>query len=148
MRWSQAAPTGVTASFILLQAAIVRFLFDADESRVYWLGRPIDGFCTFYARFGLPCPACGLTRSVVLALHGHLLRAWNVAPGGAAGLVAGLAFAAGLAALALFRATGHEGADHFRRRLRRCAMAGSAAIIVVWGGGWATAFAAALHRMH
>jgi hypothetical protein len=142
----QTVPAAATAIAILAQAALVRLFLAADEARVYLLGRPIEIECAFRARFGLPCPGCGLTRSVVMAVHGQLGRAWNVAPGGAAGVVGALVFAAGLLVLAGLTAAGDIRAYRFRRHFLRFALAGAAVVFTVWTAGWASSLAAAFHR--
>lgn len=38
--------------------------------------------CLFYAQSGLPCPGCGLTRSVTSFFHGKFLSAWDFNPFG------------------------------------------------------------------
>jgi len=131
---------------ILAQACVIRLLFRADEARVYLLGRPLDIACSFRARFGLPCPGCGMTRSVVLAVHGEFWRAWLVAPGGAIGVAAALGLAGGLAILTLLRLRGSPAAVPFRERVCRYALVGAGLVIAVWSAGWALAFASALHH--
>lgn len=44
-----------------------------------WLRLPIPR-CGFHVITGLPCPACGATRSVVALLHGDFVRAWQFNP--------------------------------------------------------------------
>jgi hypothetical protein len=80
-----------------------------------------------------------------MALHGHGLRAWRMAPGGVAAVAGGLAFVVCLLALAGLRAAGSSAAASFESRLRSGALAGAAVILVVWLVGWAAQFAAALH---
>jgi len=45
---------------------------------------PSDGagvvLCMFKRVFSLPCPGCGLTRSVSSILHGDLLKSWGYHP--------------------------------------------------------------------
>ena len=45
---------------------------------------PSDGMgvplCTFKRWLRLPCPGCGLTRSVSSILHGDVLKSWNYHP--------------------------------------------------------------------
>ena len=45
---------------------------------------PSDGagviICMFKRIFSLPCPGCGLTRSVSSILHGDLLKSWGYHP--------------------------------------------------------------------
>jgi hypothetical protein len=38
--------------------------------------------CPLRAATGLPCPFCGMTRSVVATMHGHLATALSFNPGG------------------------------------------------------------------
>src|SRR5579871_5461233 len=78
----------------LADLALGRMLLRADETRVFFAGRALDWKCGFHTAAGLPCPTCGLTRSVVMSLHGEFVRAWHLAPGGPALVI-------GLAALAL-----------------------------------------------
>ena len=83
---------------ILLDAIAARVVLTADEACVYVFGHAIAWECA-WRRAGLPCPTCGMTRSVVMALHGEIGRAWHVAPGGpvlAAGLLAVAAALLGL----------------------------------------------------
>jgi hypothetical protein len=42
-----------------------------------WRPRP---FCLFKAATGVPCPGCGITRSVVAILRGDFARAWRTNP--------------------------------------------------------------------
>jgi len=133
-----------TGVFILLQMAASRLLLDADELRVYVWGHPINWACALKARLGLPCPTCGLTRSVVLSLHGEIARAWNVAPGGPVAVLGCLAFASAL----LLLASVPDGATRFRERMeaaiRSGALAYAAIAASVWIAGWAAQFTAAL----
>lgn len=41
-----------------------------------------SGMCIFKARWGIPCPGCGLTRSVLLILQGRFAEAWAMHPFG------------------------------------------------------------------
>ena len=69
---------------LILSVAALRLLFDADEQQTRFLGRPVGTACWFKARFGVPCPNCGMTRSAILASRGEILRATRIAPGGPA----------------------------------------------------------------
>jgi hypothetical protein len=139
-----AAPTAA-GLFILLQMAAGRLLLDADELRVYVWGHPINWACALKARLGLPCPTCGLTRSVVLSLHGEIARAWNVAPGGPVAVLGCLAFAS---ALLLLASVPDGTTQRFRERMeaaiRSGALAYAALAASVWMAGWAAQFTAAL----
>jgi hypothetical protein len=139
-----AAATAVGLA-ILLQITAGRLVLDADELRVYVWGHPIYWACALKARLGLPCPTCGLTRSVVLSLHGEIARAWNVAPGGPVAVLGCLGLAIALLLLACLQ----SGMPlSFRERMeaaiRSGALAYAALAATVWIAGWAAQFAAAL----
>src|SRR6202012_4514090 len=106
-------------------------------ARVYLAGRALDFQCAFRAETGLPCPTCGLTRSVVMSLHGEFARAWSMAPAGPAA-VAGLgAFAMGMPALAFTQWSPAEDRTTWMRLwIRRGALVYGAAATIVWLGGW------------
>lgn len=59
-----------------------RLLLRADEARVYFAGHALAYRCAFYEATGISCPTCGMTRSVVMSLHGEWARAWHMSPGG------------------------------------------------------------------
>jgi hypothetical protein len=136
---------------ILLEAGLARVVFQADEARVYALGRPLNWACSFRERFGLPCPTCGLTRSMILTLHGQLERAWRIAPGGPA-LALGVLFAAAglliLAAAELWTANRSGLDQRMKLGLQTGTLAWASVSIVVWLAGWAAQFSAALRAVH
>ena len=127
---------------ILLQTAVVRWAFRADADSVWVFGRPLGWECSLRARLGVPCPMCGMTRSVVLSLQGDWHTAWRIAPAGPVAVAGLLALALGL--LWLGWRSGRGGADVWARRLRGGALAWGSAAVLVWVGGWAAALAAAL----
>jgi len=113
----------------------------ADEEHVFVLGRPIEWVCALRARYGLPCPTCGLTRSVVMSLHGEFARAWGVAPVGPVLVVGALAFAIVMLVLALSR---QEARSAGQAWIQKGAAIYAAAALAVWLGGWAVSFESAL----
>jgi hypothetical protein len=149
-------PPAAAGLAILLDAAMARILLQADEARVYFLGHPLNWACSFHARFGLPCPTCGLTRSVILTLHGQVARAWRMAPGGPA-LTLGVLFAAAgvliLAGVQFWTANRPANRSRwleqrFKMGLKAGTLAWASVSIVVWLAGWATQFSAALRAVH
>jgi hypothetical protein len=74
---------------------VTRALATATPQAVYFNGQELLWGCSIRQTFGIPCPACGLTRSVLLTLHGHLGAAFEVNPGGPL-VVLGLALVAAL----------------------------------------------------
>jgi|SRR6185312_513964 len=146
MAW--AARRGVPAFAIgcvtLADALLARWLLWADSERVSVLGHPIMWVCAFRSRFGLPCPTCGLTRSVVMSLHGEFAQAWRIAPAGPVAVVGLLAFAAAMLMLAWSQAGARRWEPIVRVSIRKGAAIYAAALIVVWLSGWAASFHAAL----
>lgn len=55
-------------------------------------GVPHLTMCWFYAVTGLPCPACGLTRSFSAILHAEFALAWRMNPFGYVAVVTALFF--------------------------------------------------------
>lgn len=64
---------------VLLYAAVTQLLFDR--------------FCPMLILTGLPCPGCGMTRALFLALTGRFARAWEFQPPVYGWILLGLAFA-------------------------------------------------------
>jgi hypothetical protein len=138
-------PAFVAGAAIFLQSALMRLMFTADPARVYFLGRPILYECAVRSKYGLPCPTCGMTRSVVLALHGDWTGAWLMAPGGVAGVLGILLL--GCAAWALAFTQWRQAANWEAAvwgAVRRWAPVYGVAATVVWLAGWVSQFHAAL----
>jgi hypothetical protein len=81
---------GAAAGALAAALVATRFAFAATTDYVFLFGFRLDLPCLVKQAFGVPCPACGMTRSVVMTLHGDLGRALALNPGGPL-LVAGLA---------------------------------------------------------
>lgn len=138
-------PAFVAGSAIFLQCALLRLLLTADAGRVYLLGRPILWECALRSKYGLPCPTCGMTRSVVLALHGDWAAAWQMAPGGVAAVLGVLLLGCAAWALAVTqwrRSVQWEAAVW--GAARRWAPVYGAVATVVWLAGWVSQFHAAM----
>jgi len=136
---------GAAGAVMLAQAAVARLILRADDAYVYVLGRPVRWACALKTRTGLPCPTCGMTRSLVLSLHGEWARAWRLMPAGPLALAGLLALGAALLALAVVERRGGRKADaRAQRYIRRGALIYAAAATVVWIAGWTASFSAAL----
>lgn len=148
-------PPAAAGLAILLQAIMARIILQADEGHVYVLGHALNWACSFHERFGLPCPTCGLTRSVVLTLHGQVERAWRIAPGGPALTLGVLFVAAGVLTLAAVQfwlssrpVDGNRWLEQkIKMGLQSGALAWASVSIVVWLTGWAGQFSAALRAV-
>lgn len=68
---------------ILVLAAIMSI---GPARRIYLPGVsiPLPETCMTYARFGIDCPGCGLTRSFIHFAHGRILEGMSVNPAGIA----------------------------------------------------------------
>jgi hypothetical protein len=144
---SRPGPAAVaTGAVIVLELLAARFLLRADEVQVYVLGEPIHWTCALRRRLGLPCPTCGITRSLVVSLHGEWGRAWQITPAGPAILLGLLGFGAAMLVLGWVQLRGAGGpAARARRWIRRTALAYAGFMVLVWLGGWIVNFRAALH---
>jgi Protein of unknown function (DUF2752) len=138
-------PAFIAGCVTLADLAVGRVLLRADEARVYIAGRALNLQCSFRSATGLPCPTCGITRSVVMSLHGEFARAWSMAPAGPLAVAGLAAFALAMLALAFIQWAGAEDRTVWMRLwIRRGALAYGAVATVVWLGGWAVNFEAAL----
>jgi hypothetical protein len=73
--------------FIFLTGAVVLASWEvtpADTVRVPWADRELPETCQHLTATGRPCPSCGVTRSVVSALHGDFARSRSFHPAGVA----------------------------------------------------------------
>lgn len=63
----------------------------------FFAGSGLQGFCLFHLAFGVECPGCGITRSVLALFAGHVSDSWQIQRAG----IAVAAYFLGLAILAL-----------------------------------------------
>lgn len=136
---------GLFGALILLQLCIVRALASVRDGRLFVAGRELHWACWFEQAFDFPCPASGMTRSVVHTLHGGFGAAWGLNPAGLF-LVCGLILL-GLALVFLsFHRRRHtpaaSGAVH--RRIRIYTKAYAHLLVAVLFTHWLTEIAARL----
>lgn len=97
MTASVVAP-GAAGLALLALLFVLRAVGSATTTSAALAGRELQWGCSFREAFGVPCPTCGMTRSVLLTLHGQLADALTLNPGGpllvAGGLLLGLALVA------------------------------------------------------
>jgi hypothetical protein len=133
----------VVGALIAADLLVGRGLVSGDENGVAFAGRRLDWVCAFRSQTGLPCPTCGMTRSLALALHGEWLRAWHMSPGGPA-LAAGLAAAAmALLGLGVTEWLGMAQPPRTEKYLRLAGLVYTGGAGAVWLGGWIAQLAAA-----
>lgn len=78
----QGLALGAAGAALLAQLALLRALTTATDTYVTFAGRELRWECAFKRAFGVPCPNCGMTRSVVFTLHGEWGRAFGMNPAG------------------------------------------------------------------
>ncbi len=67
---------------LLIQLAALGVVMQADRSGVRVFGRETSAACAFRRAYGIPCPNCGMMRSVVLFAHGDVREALWMNPAG------------------------------------------------------------------
>ena len=127
--------TGLGGVALLASLALARGVASATTAAVHVAGRGLPGICPSRLLFGVNCPGCGMTRSVLLTLGGDLRGALTVNPAGPV-LVAALIL---LAAQLLFAARVNEGGTSAKRRLLSWASRYGAVVasvmLIQWAGG-------------
>ena len=132
------APAALAVSGLVLAELIaVRALFRADRSSVSFLGEPFGLSCGFNQHFHVPCPGCGFTRGIVLALQGDISGAYALFPAAPLLLLGSIALVLGLG---IFAACELYGARMPRasRWVRVGGLAYVALVVLVWAVGYGT----------
>ena len=123
------------AALILVNLAAARILLSADKDSVSFAGTRFASACYFQSRTGLPCPTCGITRSIVLTLHGRLIEALRINPAGLLWVLAALTITVGLLYIAW------RPGERTARLVRRLGLAQGAAVLAVLSAHWVFALA-------
>jgi len=124
-------------TLLLAQIAAVGILLRASQDGVWLLGHPLGGVCWFQRLTGVPCPTCGMTRSIVLTLNGHLGTALRLNLAGPVWVLAVATLAVALLWLAWReRARGPDRSTVARRRVRLLALVQGAAFGVALATNW------------
>ncbi|MDO8304047.1 MAG: DUF2752 domain-containing protein [Sedimentisphaerales bacterium] len=114
-------------------AGVFAFLHFAAVHKVVLYPLP----CGFKVRFGLPCPSCGMTTSVLAFARGDIVQSLYIQPAAAA--MCGMLIAIGIFALIAAIAGTDWG---FVRSIKL--KYGIVAFMVIVGGGWAVTLARAI----
>lgn len=127
--------SGLTGGALLVSMALARALAEATPAAVHVAGHALPVICPSRLLFGVNCPGCGMTRSVLMTLGGDLRGALNVNPAGPFLVVALILLAAQL----LFAARVREESPSVTRRLRPWASLYGVVVVSVmliqWVGG-------------
>jgi hypothetical protein len=138
-RWANRAGSapGLVGALLLLQLGLVRAFASATTERAYLAGHALNWGCWFRDHFGIPCPTCGMTRSVLLSLQGQFTEAARLNPAGPLLVVGLVALSLSLIFLMFYR-QGHAslaaGAVH--RRIRIGASVYGSLLVVVLFAHW------------
>jgi hypothetical protein len=130
--WTGATP-GFVGALLLAQLAALRSLASATTERVFVFGRELTWGCLFQRAFGVPCPICGMTRGVLLTLHGHVSDALRLNPAAPILTLGVLLFALAMIFVAVYQRTHAPlctGRVHARVRLATRAYAGMLLVIL------------------
>jgi hypothetical protein len=65
------------ACFLILAAALIFKVNGAGASHVRLFGITVPNICTFNRVTGLPCPGCGLFRSMISVMHGDVASSFS-----------------------------------------------------------------------
>lgn len=127
--------TGLGGVALLTSLAVARGLAQATPAAVHVAGRELPVVCPSRLLFGVNCPGCGMTRSVLLTLGGDLRSALSVNP-------AGPVFVAALILLAvqlILAARAPEGSTAIKSRLLPWVSLYGAVVacvmLIQWAGG-------------
>ena len=126
--------TGLGGVGLLASLALARGLATASPSSVHVAGHELPAVCPSRLLFGVNCPGCGMTRSVLLTLGGDLRGALDVNPAGPF-LVAALIL---LAVQLILAARGEVSAPVKRRLLPWASVYGvvvASVMLIQWAGG-------------
>ena len=134
--WRGATP-GFVGALLLAVLAALRTAATATPERVFVFGRELTWACLFQRAFGVPCPICGMTRGVLLTLHGHFTDALHLNPAAPVLTLGVVLFACAMIFVAIYQRTHallQVGRLHARIRLatRAYAFALVAIILLHW----------------
>ena len=108
---------GFGGASLLASLVAARAVASASDTAVFIAGYELHWGCLFKRAFGIPCPTCGMTRSVLLMLDSHPAAAWGMNPGGPLLVCGALLTSAALLHLAFRRrASGPDASFETARR--------------------------------
>jgi hypothetical protein len=127
---------GFAGGALLASLALARGLAEASAAAVSVAGRELPVVCVSRLLFGVSCPGCGMTRSVLMTLGGDVRGALSVNPGGPLLVAALILVGAQLLFMALRGGTA-EGESAPRRLLPWASVYAAvvaAAMLIHWAG--------------
>jgi Protein of unknown function (DUF2752) len=129
--------SAAVGTLLLAQIAATGVLLRASQDGVWLLGHPFGGVCLFQRLTGVPCPTCGMTRSIVLTLSGHLATALRLNLAGPVWVLTAATLAMALLWLAWReRARGANRSTMAQRRVRLLVLVQGAVFAVALAANW------------
>jgi hypothetical protein len=122
---------------ILLHLIALPLVLRADREFVYFGSTALPEMCSLRKIYGIPCPTCGMTRGVVLTLHGQVKDA--AATNAAAPVLAGVSLILGVFLMSsggLRMARRERWAAKLTRWTRNIGITGSAGWVIALALNW------------
>lgn len=129
----------VVGIVLLLQLALLRVVSTADTNYVSFFGHELHWVCWFKQLTGNPCPMCGMSRSVILTVHGNLVQAFQMNSAGPPAVVGLLLFAIGILLLPIWeKSASPDSVSFLQNRFKQSSLAYAAALVLVVAANWIT----------
>lgn len=131
---------GTLGTILLLLLLGVRLVFKADSGSVHIFNRNLSIECGIRHQFGIPCPACGLTRSVIMTLAGNIQPATRLNPAGPFAIFGVFAFSISMFYLSYRQqSTTRRRVEQVQRGMLVAVLAYGALVVLVMLGHWVVA---------
>jgi len=131
-------PAQTVGLFLLLQLIFFRIVSTANLNYVSLFGHELHWGCWFKQLTGMPCPACGMSRSVILTLHGHFGQALQMNAAGPFAVLGLVITAAGLVFLGTRQNSSSESSTRLKDHLRVFCLVYSSALLAIVLANWIT----------
>lgn len=131
-------PAQTVGLFLLLQLIFVRIVSTANLNYISFFGHELHWGCWFKQLTGMPCPACGMSRSVILTLHGHFGQALQMNAAGPFAVLGLVITAAGLVFLGTRQTSSGESSTRLKDHLRVFCLVYSSALLAIVLANWIT----------
>ena len=131
-------PAQTVGLFLLLQLIFVRIVSTANLNYVSFFGHELHWVWWFKQLTGMPCPACGMSRSVILTLHGHVGQALQMNAAGPFAVLGLVLAASGLLFLGTRKNSSSESSARLKNQIRLFCLAYATALFAIVLANWIT----------
>jgi hypothetical protein len=122
---------------VLLHLAVFGLLFSADLETVSFQGHVLPETCSWKTVLGVPCPTCGMTRGIVLAMHGQWAASYAVNRSALVLVASALLVGFGLASAGVLRLREqHRASDELGYWTQRIGLAGGGLWVAMLAVNW------------